>query len=314
MPQQQLQLFTRAELTAMRDRTKSRSYSPEADEFRRVHERHRAWGLQQRHARKLRRLQGTAGSTADTGSRADASSNPSVKVASNYLSRDHNGRAGCNHSEAQIETIGNAHTGTVTDGDARSVSLTKTTGNVREGSRAETVERAREGSCAEAIERAREGSCAETIGDVHEGSCAETIGDAHEGSCAETIGDARAERRSGTRIQTGARSLHNVSDDGDTGRASHVAARPPSQCNRSVPRSRSSRPANQVLTFRRAPDTYSTSNLIQVAGAGRVGPISTGRAASCPAAPIRHWALDSGCGQLWTREPGMESAAWGRPQ
>jgi hypothetical protein len=40
----QLQLFTSAELGRMRDRTASRNYSPEKDEFRREHERHRAWG------------------------------------------------------------------------------------------------------------------------------------------------------------------------------------------------------------------------------------------------------------------------------
>jgi hypothetical protein len=40
----------------MRDRTRSRNYSASRDEFRREHERHRAWGLTQRHARKLRRL------------------------------------------------------------------------------------------------------------------------------------------------------------------------------------------------------------------------------------------------------------------
>jgi hypothetical protein len=52
----QLQLFTTAELARMRDRTASRSYSPEAEEFRRNHERHRAWGLARRHAERLRRL------------------------------------------------------------------------------------------------------------------------------------------------------------------------------------------------------------------------------------------------------------------
>ena len=40
----------------MRDGTRSRNYSPERDEFRRTHERHRAWGLARRHAEKLRRL------------------------------------------------------------------------------------------------------------------------------------------------------------------------------------------------------------------------------------------------------------------
>jgi len=52
----QLQLFTSAELAGMRDRTASRNYSPERDEFRREHERHRTWGLVQRHGERLRRL------------------------------------------------------------------------------------------------------------------------------------------------------------------------------------------------------------------------------------------------------------------
>ena len=54
-PMRQLQLFTTAELAGMRDRTASRSYSPEGDEFRRIHERHRRWGLARRHAQRLQR-------------------------------------------------------------------------------------------------------------------------------------------------------------------------------------------------------------------------------------------------------------------
>ena len=53
-----MSLFDRATTTAMRDRTRSRNYSPERDEFRRDHERRRYWGLQRRHAEKLRRLHG----------------------------------------------------------------------------------------------------------------------------------------------------------------------------------------------------------------------------------------------------------------
>ncbi|MCW2135710.1 hypothetical protein BXY51_000232 [Actinoplanes cyaneus] len=49
----QMSLFSRAELAGMRDRTLARNYSAEREEFRREHERHRAWGLRQRHARKL---------------------------------------------------------------------------------------------------------------------------------------------------------------------------------------------------------------------------------------------------------------------
>jgi hypothetical protein len=52
----QLQLFTPAELSRMRDRTASRNHSPERDEFRRVHAHHRAWGLVQRHGRRRRHL------------------------------------------------------------------------------------------------------------------------------------------------------------------------------------------------------------------------------------------------------------------
>ena len=62
----QLGLFTKAQLDVMRDRTKSRRYSPEKEAFRREHERHRAWGLVQRHSQKLRRLHGGDGIVALT--------------------------------------------------------------------------------------------------------------------------------------------------------------------------------------------------------------------------------------------------------
>jgi hypothetical protein len=54
----QLQLFTTAQLATMRDTTKRRNYSAEAEEFRREHQRHRVWGMTQRHARKLRSIYG----------------------------------------------------------------------------------------------------------------------------------------------------------------------------------------------------------------------------------------------------------------
>jgi hypothetical protein len=50
----QLSMFTPAEVAGMRDRTASRNYSASRDEFRREHERHRAWGLTRRHAKRLR--------------------------------------------------------------------------------------------------------------------------------------------------------------------------------------------------------------------------------------------------------------------
>jgi len=52
----QLSMFTPAQVAGMRDRTASRYHSPGRDQFRREHERHRAWGLARRHAERLRRL------------------------------------------------------------------------------------------------------------------------------------------------------------------------------------------------------------------------------------------------------------------
>jgi hypothetical protein len=74
-------LFTRAELTIMRDRTRRRNYSAEAEEFRREHARHREWGLTQRHARKLSRLYGsTANAAAAFQRRADELTAPSCSA------------------------------------------------------------------------------------------------------------------------------------------------------------------------------------------------------------------------------------------
>lgn len=50
-------MFSRTQIAGMRDRTAARNYSPERDAFRREHEQHRAWGLRQRHAAKLRHTQ-----------------------------------------------------------------------------------------------------------------------------------------------------------------------------------------------------------------------------------------------------------------
>src|SRR5690242_9603881 len=52
----QLGLFSREQMSAMRDRTRARNWSPEKDEFRREHARRRAWGLAQRHGLKRMRL------------------------------------------------------------------------------------------------------------------------------------------------------------------------------------------------------------------------------------------------------------------
>jgi hypothetical protein len=75
----QLELLTSAQLATMRDRTRRRNYSAEAEEFRDAHQRHRAWGLTQRHARKLSRLYGsTANASAAFRRRADEPASPSA--------------------------------------------------------------------------------------------------------------------------------------------------------------------------------------------------------------------------------------------
>jgi hypothetical protein len=51
-----LSLFSRSEVSRMRDRTAARGYSAEKEEFRREHQRHRDCGSRQRHTRKLVRL------------------------------------------------------------------------------------------------------------------------------------------------------------------------------------------------------------------------------------------------------------------
>jgi hypothetical protein len=56
----QMSFFTAAQTVSMRDRTKRRNYSPEAEQFRLEHAVGRSWGLRQRHAGKMRRLHGSA--------------------------------------------------------------------------------------------------------------------------------------------------------------------------------------------------------------------------------------------------------------
>jgi hypothetical protein len=75
----QMELFSRAQLAAMRDRTRRRNYSAEAEQFRRDHQRHRAWGLQQRQDRKLSLAYGsTAAAWAEFQRRAGEATSPST--------------------------------------------------------------------------------------------------------------------------------------------------------------------------------------------------------------------------------------------
>jgi hypothetical protein len=78
------ELFTAVQIASMRVRSRRRNYSAEAEEFRREHERHRSWGLRQRHGRKMCRLYGsTAAAWAVWQARADEvlSGLPSVEAA-----------------------------------------------------------------------------------------------------------------------------------------------------------------------------------------------------------------------------------------
>jgi hypothetical protein len=51
----QLCLFSPAELTEMRDKTKARNYSADRDAFRRDHRRRRNYGKAKRHAERIYR-------------------------------------------------------------------------------------------------------------------------------------------------------------------------------------------------------------------------------------------------------------------
>ena len=51
----QLSLFSPSDLAEMRDRTRSRNYSPESEAFRRVQQRRRDHGKAQRHAARIYR-------------------------------------------------------------------------------------------------------------------------------------------------------------------------------------------------------------------------------------------------------------------
>src|SRR5947208_15308944 len=84
----QLELFSRSQIAAVRDRTASRNYSPEREQFRREHERHREWGLRQRHGRRLMHLRIYGDIAAPTDRTADRqASEPSSAAPAPELSR-----------------------------------------------------------------------------------------------------------------------------------------------------------------------------------------------------------------------------------
>ncbi len=76
MRYQQLQLFTRPAIAAIRDRTKGRNHSPAKEEFRREHARRRRWGLARRHAQKLCRSRGCSRECAALGLHDEAEAVP----------------------------------------------------------------------------------------------------------------------------------------------------------------------------------------------------------------------------------------------
>ena len=117
----QLGLFTSAQLAVMRDRTASRSYSPAGDEFRRRHQRQRAWGLTQRHAERLRQVRARrAASGEDVRVHAPAVARPGVERADERSAPGRGGRS------ADVKHVGDgvggggavdrAHAGARSDG------------------------------------------------------------------------------------------------------------------------------------------------------------------------------------------------------
>ena len=76
----------------MRDRTASRHYSPAREEFRREHERRRAWGLVQRHGERLRRRRNVSCTSpparAHEDRRRDHTQDPSAVPASTPLEQE----------------------------------------------------------------------------------------------------------------------------------------------------------------------------------------------------------------------------------
>ena len=89
----QLQLFTRAALAEMRDRTAARNYSPAREQFRREHTRHRTWGLIQRHGQRLAR-QHRKSCTHDPAPRSQQETAPATPPAQNSQPThpEHSGR------------------------------------------------------------------------------------------------------------------------------------------------------------------------------------------------------------------------------
>lgn len=103
----QLQLFRTSELAVMRDRSASRHYSAERDEFRRRHERHRAWGLARRHAEKLRRIQASraagSGSCIEPNRQADEQAKSSPMEVVPAVDSD---RSPCSQAPTDREDVG----------------------------------------------------------------------------------------------------------------------------------------------------------------------------------------------------------------
>lgn len=88
----QLSLFPTRHL---RGRTLRRNYSPAAEQFRREHERHRSWGLTQRHARRLRQLR-----EAEDGAAALARSVPETPRSDHETSPDKPDQNSADHGSA----------------------------------------------------------------------------------------------------------------------------------------------------------------------------------------------------------------------
>lgn len=114
----QLGLFDSAQLAVMRDPTARRNYSAEAEQFRREHERHRAWGLKRRYAEKARRAAGGHNGSAERSVTAQDSSPWAASAPAAMQSPASPGRAPASQITAEQSTPGQSTPGQSTAGPA----------------------------------------------------------------------------------------------------------------------------------------------------------------------------------------------------
>ena len=187
---------------------RSRNYSPEREEFRRVHEHHRKWGLARRHARKLCRLHGCSAECAAVGLHDGAEVPPLIWPAGVTRERPPSGPTGCHDVAAEREQPpdpGDVRTDSA--GQARSASRPETTTPTESAEPAELAEavgqvdsvgRVESAECAEVV-----GRC-ESVGLAETAECAEAVGRVDSVGLAETAEPRDCAERAGPAEYTGA--------------------------------------------------------------------------------------------------------------